>query len=106
MKEQICDKCGYTMSFLLQVYCNPPNNDLPDHERLIYVFACLSPECIGTQNAIKVFRQIMPKENPFYKFADDKEYNQIKSLSEDMLIVKGIVDPSVLEKHNFEERES
>ena len=45
---------------------------------MIYVFTCLSETCIGTQNAIHVFRSIVPHDNNAgVKFASEEDIDKI-----------------------------
>jgi hypothetical protein len=58
---------------------------------MIYVFACLSPQCITTQRAVKVYRTLIKHKNPFVKFANDNEIEFISEASESELFKKGLV---------------
>ena len=39
----------------MQLYSNIEQED-PDYQRMLYVLACLSPECISLQRCIQVYR--------------------------------------------------
>lgn len=43
-----CEKCGYKMSLLLQLYANIDEESMDDFHRMLYVFVCISEKCVGT----------------------------------------------------------
>lgn len=72
---------------------------------MLYVFTCLSQECIGTQNAIQVHRAIVPHNNKTgVKFASDDEYDQIYDKTPNQLRALGIELPKD-EKYNEDKEE-
>jgi hypothetical protein len=66
---KVCHICKTNLTFLAQVYANVEG--LPDFHRIIYVFTCLSEKCIGTQNAIRAFKEIIHDKNPFHRICTD-----------------------------------
>ena len=87
--SQWCKKCEHKMSFLMQVYANITDPRHDDYHRMLYVFVCISEECIGTQNAFKVFRCMIPHYNQLIKFADDSEFDKIWGKTDNQLISMG-----------------
>ena len=90
-----CGHCQYKQTFLMQLYANLDEED-PDLHRMLYVFACLSPQCIGTERAIKVYRAYAP-DDPLV-FAPESLYNKVcraESIAD--LVKLGIKLPSVEE---------
>jgi hypothetical protein len=61
----------------MQLYANLKEESHLDFERMLYVFACISEKCIGTQRAIKVFRCVVNHKNPHFNFVENKEYDQV-----------------------------
>lgn len=51
-----CDKCKSELCFVGQVYANL--DALDDFHRMLYIFACVSGKCIGTQ-CFKVYRGLV-----------------------------------------------
>ena len=49
---------------------------LEDFHRMLYVFACVSENCIATQ-CVRVFRALVQDKNPMVNFLSDHDYNQI-----------------------------
>ena len=43
-----CDKCGYKLSLLLQLYANIDDELMDDYHRMLYIFVCLSEKCVST----------------------------------------------------------
>ena len=80
-----CESCGYKLSFLMQLYSNMDHED-PNYHRMLYVFACVSPTCISTQRAIRVYRGYA-KDDPTY-FASDAVYNKVKQAKSDQELIK------------------
>ena len=78
-----CEKCGTSLTFLCQLYANVP--DLDDFHRILYLFACLSQQCINTQ-CIRAFREIIPDQNKFLKLCSDAEYDAVCNKSNDELV--------------------
>jgi len=74
-----CEHCHYKLTFLMQLYSNIDEED-PDYHRMLYVFACLSPQCIGTERAIRVYRAYA-KDNP-ENFAPESLYNKVANASQ------------------------
>ena len=50
--SQWCSKCQYKLTFLAQLYANIDEEAMDSYHRMLYVFVCLSEQCIGTQNAV------------------------------------------------------
>ncbi len=98
----MCEKCGYCLAFLLQIYANLDYDEHSELHRMLYVFACLSEKCIGTQNAIKAFRVMVPQENGYVAFAEEKVFEEVRWLSENDLIVRQLVKPQEEEKEEEE----
>ena len=69
-----CPYCTYKLTFLMQLYANLDEED-PEMHRMLYLFACLSPQCIGTERAIKVYRAYAV-DNPAV-FAPESLYNKV-----------------------------
>ena len=64
-----------------------------EYHRMLYVFACLSEKCIGTQDAIRVFKAIVPDTNSLgIKFQSDEQINTIYDKSNNQLTAMGILD--------------
>lgn len=98
-----CSHCQYKLTFLLQLYANLDEED-PDLHRMIYVFACLSPQCIGTERAIKVFRAYAPDDSTV--FAPETLYNKVfKAESIADLVKLGITLPKLPEEDKDEDEE-
>lgn len=68
--------------FIGQVYANL--DALYDFHRMLYVFACVSSSCIGGQ-CVRVFRCLVPDQNPMVTFISDKDYNAICNKSNEAL---------------------
>lgn len=45
-QAQKCEKCGIHLTFVGQLYANV--DQIVEFHRMIYIFACLSQECINT----------------------------------------------------------
>ena len=56
---------------------------------MIYVFVCVSDKCIGTQQAIKVYKCVVPDSE---NFADDQKYDDVCKLDDKQLIKMGLID--------------
>ena len=70
----VCAACGFKLSFLMQLYANINDDEMDDFHRMLYVFLCVSEKCINTQNAVKVYRCIVPHENEKINFDEDTFY--------------------------------
>ena len=68
-----CDKCSTPYCFIGQIYSNLDH--LEDYHRMLYLFACVSPQCIKLSNCVKAFRGIAHDRNPDITFASDDDYN-------------------------------
>jgi hypothetical protein len=44
---------------------------------MLYIFVCISEKCIGTQNAVKVFRCVIPHATDLIKFASETDYDKV-----------------------------
>ncbi|XP_064469519.1 programmed cell death protein 2-like [Ornithodoros turicata] len=67
VNQVICKNCGEPCVFLLQVYA--PIDDIGDaFHRTLYVFICLSQNCVASHNegSVIVLRSQLPLVNPFY----------------------------------------
>ncbi|CAD5205837.1 unnamed protein product [Bursaphelenchus okinawaensis] len=94
--DVLCNVCGKSMAFVIQVYATDPSDNEEAFHRYLYVFVCRNPECSKLQNAsnIKVLRCQLPRENKFYSsesrlnpsdteaedpYYDEKTYNKVCS---------------------------
>jgi pre-rRNA-processing protein TSR4 len=67
-----CNQCGDPLLLLLQLYA--PEDDPPEaFHRMIYVMCCRKGQC----NTFKVWRSQLPKENPYYKLNDQRQWELI-----------------------------
>ena len=82
----------------MQIYANIDDPACDHVHRMLYVFVCLSEKCIGTQNAVRTFRCIVPNDNNFMKFASDDDYDKIFQKTDNQLISMGIIKPQKKEK--------
>lgn len=73
----------------MQLYANLNDDRYEDYHRMLYVFVCISEKCIGTQNAVKVFKCVIPHDNKFIKFASEEEYDKIWGKTDNQLISMG-----------------
>jgi hypothetical protein len=98
-----CGHCAYKLTFVMQLYANLDEED-PDLHRMLYVFACLSPLCIGSERAIKVFRAYAPDDPSV--FAPESLYNKVfKAESIADLVKLGITLPKEEEKEEEDDEE-
>jgi len=58
---------------------------------MVYVFTCLSTQCIGTQRAIKVYRGMIAHDNPHTKFADDDFFDEVSNSYQQQLVDRGLI---------------
>ena len=100
-----CQHCGYKLSFLMQIYANIDDPSTEHVHRMLYVFVCLSEECIGSQNAVRVFRCIIPDDNKFLKFASDEDFDKIFQKTDNQLISMGLIKPPKKEKAQEAQKE-
>ena len=77
-----CQVCHQPLLFLGQVYANL--DALDDFHRMLYVFACVSEKCIGTQ-CVRVFRALVHDKNPMVTFLSDNDYNQVCNKTDEEL---------------------
>ena len=68
-----CTECSTPYCFIGQIYSNVEH--LPDYHRMLYLFACISPQCIKRSDCVKAFRGIVHDRNPNIRFATDEDYN-------------------------------
>lgn len=68
----------------MQLYSNLDTED-PGLHRMLYVFACVSPQCISTQRAVRVFRGYAEDGAAF---ASDKEYDKVFNAETDEALIK------------------
>ena len=71
--QLVCEKCGTPFCFIAQLYSNL--NHLPDYHRMLYVFACISPQCIKHSDSVRAFRCVNHDRNQFVTFATDADFN-------------------------------
>jgi hypothetical protein len=57
----------------MQLYANLDHEDASLH-RMLYVFTCVSPQCISTQRAIRIYRGYA-KDDPA-KFASEDDFDK------------------------------
>ena len=63
-----------------------------DHHRMLYVFTCLSPQCIGDQRAVRVYRGYAQDDK---RFAPAKEWDRVYAAKSDEELIKaGLMKPS------------
>ena len=73
-EEQLtCERCSTPFCFIAQVYANL--NHMPDHHRMLYLFACISPQCIKRSDSVRAFRGVQHDRNSFVTFANEEDYN-------------------------------
>ena len=77
-----CPHCGYTLSFLAQLYANLPSEKWAGHHRMIYIFLCVSEKCIMSQTALQVWKCVMADENKEMRFATEDEFGQVSKLND------------------------
>eukprot|EP00828_Plagiopyla_frontata_P033331 TRINITY_DN4327_c0_g1_i1.p1 TRINITY_DN4327_c0_g1~~TRINITY_DN4327_c0_g1_i1.p1 ORF type:complete len:282 (+),score=58.70 TRINITY_DN4327_c0_g1_i1:117-962(+) len=75
-----CSICNESMHFLLQVYA--PLEMKYSYHRILYVFTCLSSQCLNQQHSIRIFRQQLPEENQFYEKKEQENYQLIEKYGE------------------------
>ena len=67
---------------------------------MIYVFVCLSEKCIGTQQAIKIYKCIAPDSE---QFADDQRFDQVSKLDDKALTKLGLLKDEKNKKNEKDE---
>jgi hypothetical protein len=84
-----CEHCEYKLVFLMQLYaCLDEESE--EHHRILYVFTCLSPQCIGDQRAVRFYRGYA--KDDIVRFASTKEWDKVSSAkSDDDLIKAGLL---------------
>jgi hypothetical protein len=70
------------LCFVGQVYANL--DALDDFHRMLYIFACVSDKCIGTQ-CVKVYRGLVQDKNSMVQFISDSDYNSIVNKTDEDL---------------------
>lgn len=92
----VCPKCQYNLSFLLQLYANIDSPQFYDYHRTIYVFLCVSEQCIATSSAVKVFTCLVPHKNKLgIKFIeDDSVFDKIMKKTDNQLRAMGYQIPT------------
>ena len=78
-----CNQCSTPYCFIGQVYSNLEH--LPDYHRMLYLFACVSPQCIKRSDCVKAFRGVAHNNNPLVTFASDEDYNFVIERSDHSL---------------------
>lgn len=87
----------------MQVYANQEEED-PEVHRMLYVFACLSPKCIGTERAIRMYRAYAADDSSV--FAPEALYNKVmKAESIADLVKLGITLPKESEEDKEEDED-
>ena len=79
-----CNECKTQLCFIAQLYANL--DALEEFHRMLYVFACVSEQCIGKPNCVRVFRALVQDKNPMVKFLSDTEFNQIANKTDEVLM--------------------
>ena len=87
LPSQKCESCSYKLSFLMQIFANLDEEEAGLH-RMLYVFACLSPECIQTQRSIKVYRGYAPDDQGFM---NEDEVDKYYAMDDQVLNIKGLL---------------
>ena len=84
-----CEHCDYKLVFLMQLYaCLDEESE--EHHRILYVFTCLSPQCIGDQRAVRFYRGYAQDDGA--RFAPAKEWDKVSSArSDDDLVKAGLL---------------
>ena len=82
-----CEKCGYLLCFVGQVYANLAH--LTEYHRMLYMFVCVSEQCIKSSDSFHTYSCVIHDKNPHIKFASDDEYNQIYKKSDQALSTTG-----------------
>ncbi|CDW77387.1 programmed cell death protein 2 [Stylonychia lemnae] len=90
--EERCQYCGYYLQFLMQLYANSNDTSVSDYHRTLYVFTCLSPQCIGTQRSVLIKRSMIKHDNPHVQFADDELFEEVQNSYEQQLIERGLIN--------------
>ena len=86
----------------MQLYSNIDEED-PKLHRMLYIFTCLSPMCIGDQRAIKVYRGYAIDKG----FASGDLYNTVYNAQSDYeLFKKGLILKPSEEETKDEEEEA
>ena len=75
----------------MQLYANSSLESLQDYHRMIYLFTCLSPQCINTQRAVKAYRSLISHNNKYVKFADDNLIDLVSEATDQELVKKGLI---------------
>ena len=78
-----CDRCSSEYCFIAQLYANLPHSE--GYERMLYLFACISPECVKRSDCAKVFRSVVHSRNPYTTFATDQDFKEVQNKSDDAL---------------------
>ena len=65
----ICEKCSTPYCFIAQVYANLDH--LEDYHRMLYLFACVGPQCIKRSDSVRAFRFVNFDKNNYVQFASD-----------------------------------
>jgi hypothetical protein len=73
----------------MQLYANLNDPGYEDFHRMLYVFVCISEKCIGTQDAVKVFKCVIPHQNKHIKFANEADFDKIWGKTDNQLISMG-----------------
>jgi len=68
----MCQRCSTPLCFIAQVYANLDH--LVDFHRMLYLFACISPQCIKRSDCVKAYRCVVHDKNPHVTFATDADY--------------------------------
>ncbi len=82
-----CAACKSPLVFLLQLYSALEEDQPYSFHRTIFVFACLSEQCIGKSTCTKVYRGMLPLANEFFP-PEEPDYS-IEKKSDQQLEVIG-----------------
>ena len=79
----MCERCSTPFCFIAQVYANLPH--LSDFHRMLYLFGCISPDCIKRADSVKAFRGVIHYRNNHVTYANDEDYNYVFKKSDGQL---------------------
>ena len=89
-EKLICEKCSTPFCFITQVYSNLEHMD--EYHRMLYLFACVSPDCIKRSDSVKAFRAVIHDRNQFITFASDSDYKFVVEKSDKALSTSKYAD--------------
>lgn len=59
---------------------------------MLYVFACVSPQCIKRSDSVKAFRAVVHDRNPFNTFASDSDFKFVLDKTDQSLATSKFSD--------------